>query len=54
MPDNEIERLTLIHEWPEVCGLRVVVTETAEHPRTVTVAVMGTADRWLNVSQVRQ
>ena len=52
MPDNQIERLNLIHEWPEVRGLQVVVTETTKQPRTVTVAILGTDDGWSDVTEI--
>lgn len=52
MPDNEVERLTLIHEWPPVRGLQVVVAETVESPRTVSLVITGTAEGVTDVTEI--
>ncbi|KQP53017.1 hypothetical protein [Methylobacterium sp. Leaf106] len=40
MPDNPITH-GLIHSWPDVGALQVLVMETVDHPRTLSVSVVG-------------
>lgn len=52
MSSSEIERVAIIHEWPKVRDLQVVVLETVEHPRTVRLAIVGTPDGWSDVVEI--
>ncbi|MCJ2114707.1 hypothetical protein MKK64_26445 [Methylobacterium sp. E-025] len=52
MAGGEIERVALLHEWPQVRGIRVVVTETTERPRTVALSIMGTNNGWSDVVRI--
>jgi len=52
MPDNDVERVALIHEWPAVRGLQVVVTETVERPRTVALVITGTDEGVTDVVEI--
>ena len=52
MSNTEIERVAILREWPAVRGLQVMVTETTEAPRTVSLIIDGTPFGWTDVAQI--
>lgn len=52
MSSHDRERATVLHAWPEVRGLQVVVTESKELPSTVRVGIRSPSGDWAGLADI--